>query len=535
MAVRFTLLPGSEQPDRMFGTSKAEFMYGNLGSDLIKGGGGNDLLLGDDSRFTAWPSGAAAPPPSDDRLHGGSGDDVLVGGADDDVMFGGSGRDTFVFDRWDRPYPDFGENYPTPGTDVAMDFRRGQDKMAIAVEVLDSDNQLHYNHYVPFDIFDSNGNGVLDASDEHVRIEQATFEGRTALSTVIERGHSYGYWPEGNDVVLLGVTGVTADDFVTPGTDMASPYYFDAWKATVTGLFGDDRISATSGNDVINDLGGDDTIRGLDGDDVIDGGIGDDMVLGGRGADRLLGQNGDDQLYGEAGDDTLFGGGGYNRLFGGVGDDQLDVDGEYLGSGRGLLDGGAGNDVLRGGTGSDTLRGGVGDDVLTGSGVDYWGLPASKPDVLDGGNGNDILSDGPSADLISGGAGDDRFHLSKGSNTVSGGAGADLFIREASLGQSDSPDDSTIVDFVRGSDRLGLASRLGDGLASFAELDTNGNGVIDGRDAGWTVSGVAVDGHVRSSLVFTQTDPSSGDWGWKVTLYAVNRLDAQDIFAGSSY
>jgi hypothetical protein len=40
---------------------------------------------------------------------------------------------------------------------------------------------------------------------------------------------------------------------------------------------------------------------------------------------------------------------------------------------------------------------------------------------------------------------------------------------------------------------------------------------------------------VRSSLVFTQTDPSSGDWGWKVTLYAVNRLDAQDIFAGSSY
>jgi hypothetical protein len=59
--------------------------------------------------------------------------------------------------------------------------------------------------------------------------------------------------------------------------------------------------------------------------------------------------------------------------------------------------------------------------------------------------------------------------------------------------------------------------------------------VIDGRDASWTVSGVAVGGHGQLSLVFTQTNASSGNLDQKVTLHAVNRLDAQDIFAGSSY
>jgi hypothetical protein len=88
---------------------------------------------------------------------------------------------------------------------------------------------------------------------------------------------------------------------------------------------------------------------------------------------------------------------------------------------------------------------------------------------------------------------------------------------------------------MRGEDRLGLQATGGAGWQSFQGLDTNGNGVIDGRDAGWTVAGVAVDGHVRSSLVFTQIDASSGDLNQKVTLYAVNRLDAQDIFVGSSY
>jgi Ca2+-binding RTX toxin-like protein len=85
---------------------------------------------------------------------------------------------------------------------------------------------------------------------------------------------------------------------------------------------------------------------------------------------------------------------------GGAGNDTLDSSATNV---RVQLFGGDGNDVLLGGSNGDILSGGVGDDKLTGNA----GL-----DILSGDAGNDTLDDGVKdgkLDVISGGAGADAF------------------------------------------------------------------------------------------------------------------------------
>lgn len=129
-------------------------------------------------------------------------------------------------------------------------------------------------------------------------------------------------------------------------------------------------LPGSDGDDIISAHAGDDTVTGAAGDDLIYLGAGDDLVDTRMGSDD---DQGDDTIYGGAGDDFITDVTGSNTLYGNEGNDTLySVDGFDLGGGFGtlsergtpdLLDGGAGDDQLLG-DGDDTLTGGAGSDIF---------------------------------------------------------------------------------------------------------------------------------------------------------------------------
>jgi ELWxxDGT repeat protein len=121
-------------------------------------------------------------------------------------------------------------------------------------------------------------------------------------------------------------------------------------------------------------------------------------------------------------------------------------------NGNDTLSGLAGNDTLIGGNGNDNLVGGAGNDSLTGG---------KGSDTLSGGDGNDFLNGGNGFDVLTSGAGNDIFVLQKNN-------GGD-----------------SIVDFKRGSDKLGLAGDL-----EFDDLTLSGNTIKFGNQLLATLIGV---------------------------------------------
>lgn len=102
-------------------------------------------------------------------------------------------------------------------------------------------------------------------------------------------------------------------------------------------------------------------------------------------------------------------------------------------------------DVINGQGGNDTIRGLSGNDVLR------------------GGAGNDTLLGGAGSDLLSGDAGNDLLNGGAGFDTVRGGAGQDTFVLAAGAGTD------TILDFVDGTDKIGLSGGLTFGQLTIAQ------------------------------------------------------------------
>jgi ELWxxDGT repeat protein len=121
-------------------------------------------------------------------------------------------------------------------------------------------------------------------------------------------------------------------------------------------------------------------------------------------------------------------------------------------NGNDTLNGLAGNDTLIGGNGNDNLVGGAGNDSLAGG---------NGSDTLSSGNGNDILNGGAGFDVLTSGAGNDIFVLSQNS-------GGD-----------------SLVDFKRGSDKLGLSGDL-----EFEDLTLSSNTIKSGNELLATLIGV---------------------------------------------
>ncbi|MEH2036097.1 phytase [Nostoc sp.] len=191
---------------------------------------------------------------------------------------------------------------------------------------------------------------------------------------------------------------------------------------------------------------GADFVEGTQGNTIL-AGNGDDTVLAGKdssvsgedGSDRIfIGQNGSVQntsADGGSGDDviTVVEASGSNNLFGAAGDDNLTV----IEGSRQSLFGGSGNDTLTSNGSNNRLYGGSGDDKLF----------SNVNDSLFGGDRDDVL-----------------FAGQGGSNSLSGGTGADQFwIANASLPTSK----NIVTDFTVGIDKIGLG---GIGVTQFNAL-----------------------------------------------------------------
>ncbi len=83
--------------DKIFGTSRGNWIYGEGGNDKLCGGNASDLLrggAGNDRLFGLGGDDALFGDEGENLMFGGSGDDTLTGKRKKNKMFGGSGSDT---------------------------------------------------------------------------------------------------------------------------------------------------------------------------------------------------------------------------------------------------------------------------------------------------------------------------------------------------------------------------------------------------------------------------------------------------------
>ncbi|MEO1017053.1 MAG: calcium-binding protein [Pseudomonadota bacterium] len=141
------------------------------------------------------------------------GDSVIDGKNGNDLLEGDGGRDIFKMSY---------NSKAGPGADLVVDFTPGQDKLDGSYTV--NGNNLRFD----FSRLDTNKNGVLDNGDEAVHVEQATAyqPGRgivSEVSTIIDLDVAFdisNQWTGKNSITTIGITGLTADDFVHPGDDL---------------------------------------------------------------------------------------------------------------------------------------------------------------------------------------------------------------------------------------------------------------------------------------------------------------------------
>jgi Ca2+-binding RTX toxin-like protein len=211
---------------------------------------------------------------------------------------------------------------------------------------------------------------------------------------------------------------------------------------------------------------------GTQGADTLKGSTGDDVMFGKDGTDAIVGQEGSDLIFGGSGNDKIAG----DNFVYYVGRDPDDYGygsshdyGPYWNSaefqpGHNLIFAGAGNDTVLAGFGADTVFGGAGDDVIIG----YGAVPThgavtieDRTNFLFGGSGNDSIEGGAANDHLYGGAGRDVLTGSGGVDTLTGGAGHDIFkfgrVDTIYLDTGVGPGQRDIIaDFHHGQDKLDL-------------------------------------------------------------------------------
>jgi Ca2+-binding RTX toxin-like protein len=216
---RADTITGGDGNDRILGLGGDDELNGEEGNDRIKGGAGNDEILGE---------------AGNDGADGGDGNDRIDGDSGNDRMTGGAGADVFRFEYRDvdnSPY-----NIAGGGRDVVTDFVRGQDKLRITESSSrDSDTYQYSNgrtDWTSFDILkfsdlDTNEDGVLDATDEAIRIAEVELDNEAKDSLIIDlqRAGLFGSGaidqiePTSHRITLFGVTSLDASDFLVESGD----------------------------------------------------------------------------------------------------------------------------------------------------------------------------------------------------------------------------------------------------------------------------------------------------------------------------
>jgi Ca2+-binding RTX toxin-like protein len=129
-------LSSSIDNEWLVGVAGNDILNGKSGDDILEGGDGKDVLRGGRGR---------------DLLLGGNGEDILCGGFSTDTLTGGNGADVFVFRAKVLPGAD------SLLADVITDFNAAEGDKIGLMRGLSRASLL-------FEVFDSNGDGIADAT-----------------------------------------------------------------------------------------------------------------------------------------------------------------------------------------------------------------------------------------------------------------------------------------------------------------------------------------------------------------------------------
>ncbi|MCC6890688.1 MAG: hypothetical protein IT536_19360 [Hyphomicrobiales bacterium] len=323
----------------------SQTLGGTEGQDIIFGGGGNDVInaLGED--------------------------DIIDGGTGNDTIQAGAGNDTI--------------NYAMGGGSDTVVGGLGDDTLNVTggggAETLD----VVYNGTVLTQL-DGGAISTLEAVNANLN------GGNDTLT----------YNPAGGAITTAAVT-------VNLGLGQASGFASILGIENVTGGSGNDSLTGSAGNNTLNGGAGNDTLDGAGGNDTLAGGAGNDLFItdggdtlneaggGGGGTDTVqasitftLGANFENLTLTGVADINGTGNGGANIIVGNAGANTI----------AGL----GGNDTINAGAGADVINYAVGDgaDVVDG-GADSDSLAITG---TGGGNTLAVISDGSVLISVAGGA-----------------------------------------------------------------------------------------------------------------------------------
>jgi serralysin len=427
-------------------------------STSFNGRGGNDYAWGGELADT-FIGGSGS-----DQLFGKGGNDDLTGGTDNDLIDGGAGTDTAHIGGT-LSYLDTVAGWAiTSGVD-------GTDFVQNTEVVIDGGGQRNL-------LVRGTGYATLQAAltgastGDYVRLATGSYTG----------------------IVNYSVGGLTV--IAQPGAVQNNLTYatMSAFGITVLAASGADTITGSANNDTLNGGGGADVLNGGAGADYLDG--------GGAGAAHLNGGSGNDTIVVDA--DDLVGeaiAGGFDNVVAKVsyalnagaevevlsttnhgGTAAINLGGNEFGQ---VLVGNAGNNYLDGGGGADLLAGLGGDDVYIvdaddrvdeGAGGGYDNVAAKTSYVLEFGQQIEVLSTsnhgGTDAinltgndlnQVVIGNAGANVLNGGFGDDLLQGLGGADMFAFTTTPGAGNV---DTIVDFLSGTDKIGLDDATFSGLTA---------------------------------------------------------------------
>jgi len=407
-------LDGKAGNDNIYGGDGGDEIYGRAGNDRLDGGNGDDDLYGDDGN---------------DSMSGGAGSDNFYGGAGNDTLDGGAGTDF--------------ANYYTGATtgpvtvNLALGIASGA---GVGSDTLISIENVYGGYYADTLTGDANPNTFLGhygndtmtggaGSDDFVS-EYSSYN--TSVDTITD--FTAGNGGDAINLYTYAFTNYTgySNPFVSgyvrltqSGADTLLEIDLDGSAGYGTFKTAAILKNVARGTLVASNLNGYDptAIGGTAGNDLMIGTAADNYMHGLAGNDTLMGMDGNDTLDGGTGNDSLAGGVGYDVLYGGAGNDTLD--------------GGAGTDSAdysTDATGPVTIN--LTQGTASGAGVGTDNLVSIEN-----------VYGSSYADTLTGDANPNTFFCRGGNDTMTGGAGSDVFHSE--YGKYNTSVD-TITDFSTG-------------------------------------------------------------------------------------
>ncbi|QBE63353.1 calcium-binding protein [Pseudoduganella lutea] len=394
-------------------------------------------------------------------LTGGAGNDVLDGDKGNDVLAGGLGNDMYVVDA--------------TGDKVTELADQGTDTVSTRLAKYTAGANIENVTYTGTTAFAGTGNAldnVIAAGFGNDTIDGAAGKDRYVIEGDFADFQRQS--PNDKDLVLVkGTQKITLRNIeeveFSDGVKTLAQLQVNVASQgndTLTGSDAADQMNGLAGADQLTGGKGDDTYF-LDnaGDTVIElanGGIDTVSIgisakmtytLGGEIEHAKITSGAAIHLVGNGKDNTLTGNGAANMLTGGAGDDRLFGD-----KGNDTLDGGAGNDFYS----VDA----AGDKVLEAVDGGYDIVETTVAKTTLAANVEELRFTGKGAFTGIGNVLDNVIAGSTSSDKLTGGLGADTFVMGAG--------NDTITDFVRGTDHLAIARKIGDGDLVIEQVATPG-------------------------------------------------------------